>query len=128
MEANSTISAWPIVIGSLVIIGVAGYCVYQYMQKKTGHKGGCCKKDSTTKDISPELKRIVKYFSGNMNALRDVSIKPDLSLAKLKAYSRPITSMQLMATALTDSFTAYRTDRERAYCRLEFLGKGFSPT
>ena len=83
MEANSTISAWPIVIGGLVIIGVAGYCVYQYIQKKTGHKGGCCKKDSVTKDISPELKRIVKYFSGNMNALRDVSIKPDLSLAKV---------------------------------------------
>ena len=83
MEANSTISAWPIVIGGLVIIGVAGYCVYQYMQKKTEHKGGCCKKDSVTKDISPELKRIVKYFSGNMNALRDVSIKPDLSLAKV---------------------------------------------
>lgn len=83
MEANSTISAWPTVIGSLLVIGVAGYCVYQYMQKKTEHNGRCSKKDSATKDISPELKRIVKYFSGNMNALLDVSLKPDFSLAKV---------------------------------------------
>lgn len=83
METNSTISAWPIIIGGLVVIGVVGYYVYQYKQKKTSHKGDCSKKDDVTKDISPELKRIVKYFSGNMNALRDVSIKPDMSLAKV---------------------------------------------
>lgn len=83
MEANSTISVWPIVIGGLAVIGTASCFVYQYMQKKTGHKGGCSKNDNATKDISSEFKRIVKYFSGNMNALRDVSIKPDLSLAKV---------------------------------------------
>lgn len=73
MEANSTISAWPIVIGVLVVIGVAVYCVYQYMQNNT----------LLQRDISSELIRILKYFSGNMNALRDMSINPNLSLAKI---------------------------------------------
>ena len=83
METNSTISVWPVVVGGLIVIGVASCYVYQYMQRKTNHKGDCYKKDNATNDISSELKQIVKYFSGAMNALRDVSIEPNLSLARV---------------------------------------------
>jgi hypothetical protein len=81
MEANSTISAWPIVIGGLVVIGVTSYYVYHYMQKRKIDKSSNYK--DITNNISSEFTLIVKCFSGNMNALRNISINADLSLAKI---------------------------------------------
>lgn len=77
MAANSTITFWPI-LGGLLVIGIGGFCVYQYFLKNKEPK----KKD-TTDVILSELKSKIKYFSGCMNALRDITINPDLSLSKV---------------------------------------------
>lgn len=74
MKTNSTISVWLIVIICLVVIGVVCYYAYQWVQKQ---------KNSATNNISSDFKQIVKYFSGNMNTLRDISTSPELSLAKV---------------------------------------------
>lgn len=77
MEANSTITFLPI-LGGLLVIGIGGFCIYQYFlkNKKT-------KKIDTTYVVLPELKSKIKYFSGSMNALREITINPDLSLSKV---------------------------------------------
>lgn len=75
MEANSTITLWQIV-GGFLVIGIGGFCVYQYF-----FKNKVPKKRDTTDVILSELKSKIKYFSGSMNALRDITINPDLSLS-----------------------------------------------
>lgn len=77
MAANSTITFWPI-LGGLLVISIGGYCVYQYFLKNKGSK-----RNNTTNDIPSKLKSKIKYFSGSMNALRDITINPDLSLSKV---------------------------------------------
>lgn len=77
MAANSTITFWPI-LGGLLVIGIGGFCVYQYFFNNKEPK----KKDTMDVVIS-ELKSKIKYFSGSMNALRDITINPDLSLSKV---------------------------------------------
>jgi len=82
MATNSINSVWPVVIGGLMVIGIASFFAYQYVQKKKkSHKLGCSK--NRTNNITIEFTLRVKYFSGNMNALRNISLKPDLSLAKI---------------------------------------------
>lgn len=73
MATNSTIAFWSI-LGGLLVISIGGYCVYQYFFRN---------KEAKRNDILSELKSKIKYFSGSMNALRDITINPDLSLSKV---------------------------------------------
>lgn len=87
METNSTNSAWTIIVCIFVAICI-GYYVYKHLSSKNPDKKG--KSDNKVPEengvagtILFEFNRIIKYFTGNMNALRDISINPDLSLARV---------------------------------------------
>lgn len=80
MAANSTITFW-LILGGLLVIGIGGFCVYQYVLKNKENKEHK-EKDMTDVNLS-ELKYMIEYFKGCMNALRDITINPDLSLSKV---------------------------------------------
>lgn len=110
METNSTISVWPVIVCILVAICI-GYCVYQYLSNKNPNKNN--KSDNKVSEESRvadaillEFKRIIKYFAGNMNALYDISINPDLSLARITFEN----IQQIMAVKGSDMLKKWYSD------------------
>lgn len=83
METNSTISVWSIIFGCLLVVIGVGYCVFRYLSNSRKSCENESDKSNTIEPISSELKYILKYFTGSMNALREISMNPDLSMAKV---------------------------------------------
>lgn len=83
METNSTILVWLLIIASIIVIALAGYGIYKYLQGTKEPRKNSLVNENAMKNVLSGLIQIMEYFSGNLNVLRDISKEPNMSMIRV---------------------------------------------